>query len=398
MNAIVFSRQEFYELVWSYSLLALSKKYSMSDNGLRKACVRMEIPLPDMGYWNKIKAGLKVAKKPLSIEYKGEPSIRLSLRQAGDAKSAEGLSAQLSLQQKMELDSTIDLKVKTILVSPDQLVINAQKSLQKCRYIPGELLRTSGENLDIRVSASFIDRALCLVDTFIKIMRQRGHDFKIKDKITYLLIAGEEMKMTLKEVQSNELEDGRFEKTGFHTKGELTFRFERFGKKISSSDGKMLIEEQLPKLVSKLEVLGEQFRKERAEQKKWRDEYEENLRIKKERAEHKRIEMNNVQQLLKEAHQSQRADELRRYLDRIERKIISDEEQSEETMKWLDWARKKADWIDPLTRTTDEWLEEEDLQVLLGENKPREYFSTGYHENVTLSKKWWPSQKWYSKK
>lgn len=44
MNQISLTRNELYELVWSEPLLTLSKKYNISDNGLRKIWVRMNIP------------------------------------------------------------------------------------------------------------------------------------------------------------------------------------------------------------------------------------------------------------------------------------------------------------------------------------------------------------------
>jgi hypothetical protein len=36
----------------------------VSDNGLRKRCLNLEIPLPPRGYWAKVKAGLQVPPKP----------------------------------------------------------------------------------------------------------------------------------------------------------------------------------------------------------------------------------------------------------------------------------------------------------------------------------------------
>jgi len=54
MNKLVFTRQELYDLVWSEPLIRISRKYNISDNGLRKICKKMDIPLPDNGYWQKV--------------------------------------------------------------------------------------------------------------------------------------------------------------------------------------------------------------------------------------------------------------------------------------------------------------------------------------------------------
>ena len=45
MNSTNFSRQ-LHGLFWSESLLAISKKYNISDVGLRKACIRLKKRFP----------------------------------------------------------------------------------------------------------------------------------------------------------------------------------------------------------------------------------------------------------------------------------------------------------------------------------------------------------------
>ncbi len=80
MDSIVLSRKELYELVWQESMLSLSRRFNLSDVGLRKMCIRMEIPLPPAGYWAKIRFGKKVKKAALSAYYKGEETARLQLR------------------------------------------------------------------------------------------------------------------------------------------------------------------------------------------------------------------------------------------------------------------------------------------------------------------------------
>src|SRR6476660_9085402 len=80
MDPIVLSRKELYELVWQESMLSLSKRYNISDVGLRKMCIRMEIPLPPAGHWAKIQFGKKFKKTALSAKYKGEETAKLQLR------------------------------------------------------------------------------------------------------------------------------------------------------------------------------------------------------------------------------------------------------------------------------------------------------------------------------
>ncbi|MFQ5515332.1 MAG: hypothetical protein ACE5FG_12980, partial [Myxococcota bacterium] len=45
------TRDELYELVWSTSMVKASERYGLSDNGLRKACKKLDVPTPPRGYW-----------------------------------------------------------------------------------------------------------------------------------------------------------------------------------------------------------------------------------------------------------------------------------------------------------------------------------------------------------
>lgn len=57
-------RTKLFNEVWSEPMTTVSQRYGLSDNGLRKRCVKLEIPLPPIGYWTKRKAGLAVPPKP----------------------------------------------------------------------------------------------------------------------------------------------------------------------------------------------------------------------------------------------------------------------------------------------------------------------------------------------
>jgi hypothetical protein len=63
-------RDELYLEVWTKPLTELGKKYGLSDNGLRKICRAMNIPLPVAGHWAKVAAGHDVKRPPLPAESK----------------------------------------------------------------------------------------------------------------------------------------------------------------------------------------------------------------------------------------------------------------------------------------------------------------------------------------
>lgn len=60
-----YDRKTLYREVWQTPMLTLAKQYGVSDQGLRKACVKLQVPVPKVGHWAKIAAGHKVPTPPL---------------------------------------------------------------------------------------------------------------------------------------------------------------------------------------------------------------------------------------------------------------------------------------------------------------------------------------------
>ncbi len=61
----VFTRLEFYDLVWSKPMTHLAKEFALSDVALHKICKKHNIPNPPLGWWAKKAAGKPVKQTPL---------------------------------------------------------------------------------------------------------------------------------------------------------------------------------------------------------------------------------------------------------------------------------------------------------------------------------------------
>lgn len=59
------TRHELYELVWAEAVSHVAKRYSLSGAGLRKICLRHDIPVPPRGHWAKVAAGQKIKRPAL---------------------------------------------------------------------------------------------------------------------------------------------------------------------------------------------------------------------------------------------------------------------------------------------------------------------------------------------
>jgi len=62
-----FTREEFYELIWSEPASKLGPRLGISGVGLAKACRRADIPVPERGYWARFQTGKLVSKRPLPV-------------------------------------------------------------------------------------------------------------------------------------------------------------------------------------------------------------------------------------------------------------------------------------------------------------------------------------------
>lgn len=64
MLASRYNRERLYEDVWSEPVVAVAKKYGLSDVGLAKICKRLNIRRPGLSYWAKKAAGKCVGTRP----------------------------------------------------------------------------------------------------------------------------------------------------------------------------------------------------------------------------------------------------------------------------------------------------------------------------------------------
>ncbi len=90
--AQVFTREEFYDLVWSKPMTHLSKDFGISDVALHKICKKHGIPNPPLGWWAKKAAGKKVRQTPLPRAKVGSAD-RITMADANLSREASSLAA-----------------------------------------------------------------------------------------------------------------------------------------------------------------------------------------------------------------------------------------------------------------------------------------------------------------
>jgi len=61
------TRDELYQQVWSEPTWILAPKLGVSGKAIQKLCERLDVPKPEQGYWNLVRAGYQMEKPPLPL-------------------------------------------------------------------------------------------------------------------------------------------------------------------------------------------------------------------------------------------------------------------------------------------------------------------------------------------
>jgi hypothetical protein len=347
------TRQLLYDLVWSTPMTHLAKKFSISDNGLRKICKKMEIPLPKAGHWEKLRAGKIVIIEKLP-NYTGEDEIDLASREKSIITAFGPISDAGIL--KSEIDNLLNefLEVPDRLTNPTEFTQEAKRNMETAK---GERNLNNGllyfhRGLSFHVEPNNVARALRFMDALIKLVVARGHLVRYDDNRSQLVfkINTEEFQIAFREkskrieVESKNSWD-RFKlipsgifllsATGW-LRGELIWH-----------DGRLPLEKQLSKILAIMEIKSATIAKER---KKLEEQWalrDEEIRKEKEQEELIANEILKVKKLIKDAKRWRIAKDIREY---VSAGMTSNDKHS---MEDIEWARKKADWIDPTYKVKD---------------------------------------------
>ena len=207
-------RTQSYNEVWKEAMTTVAKRYGVSDNGLRKRCVKLEIPLPPVGYWAKVKAGVEVPPQPKLPPIKIQPEtivvtetkgththaiefLNLSDKSTEELQQMEGLEILTAQSQKDFLKWCKNIQVPRKVDPYHPLIIEYQKEMEyrKLRdkehkfrehfryglvsYYAKVEYRENVLVLPIDVSEKQQQRAFRIVDTFIKLIAELKGKVKV---------------------------------------------------------------------------------------------------------------------------------------------------------------------------------------------------------------------------
>jgi formylmethanofuran dehydrogenase subunit C len=114
--------------------------------------------------------------------------------------------------KQLETDESLKITVPVKLVNPDKLIAEVEDDIFKRRVWNKneDIVYNSSGYLSIRVSPKNIHRALIVLDTLIKVLKQRGHSVTIEYNTTFFIIEGEKIPICCREKQTRVLVKGTY--------------------------------------------------------------------------------------------------------------------------------------------------------------------------------------------
>lgn len=365
MNVFILSRQELYEKVWSKPMVILAKEFNLSDNGLRKICKKHDIPTPLMGHWQKIQYGKKTSIIKLPKKNK-EEQIKINIDQPKSTLYAVDPKVNL-ISETIKNNKFLLLKVSDRLTNPDNIILNTQINLKEKKTdeysrIKGSVQTDAGLP-SIIVTPKNISRSLRILDNLIKNFRVLNYKVLLKQEgLTIVAYEEDEMKISIREICNSVQVETDF---GWKTRelipnGKLAVKVGRFGTYEFVDSNKSLIEDQIVKILIKVETDFFEMHEMRQRRKLEEIKREELEKIELAKQQIKENELNKFKQFYNNAHRWKNYTVLKEYFDFIN----NQPNKSIQTQEWLDWASKKLDWYNPMIEAKEEFLYDVDKDTL----------------------------------
>lgn len=378
--AKTFSRKELYDLVWSTPMKTLAATVGVSDVALAKACRSADIPVPERGYWAKLRAGKAISRRALPPRFPGA-SDEITV----GASRWYGSYAQHTLDDPLppppvfeeEMDVLTERVRKMVgkvtcppLTSPHRLIA---KLLEQ-----DEDRRSKGYSWDRpKFEAPEEKRRLRILNALFTAAHKAGCSASMSTskyaqdtKDASIQVGSQNIPFTLAPISGKA---GRKEASPGKPRLQLSIHSRQHGVANMGAweDGDTSkLEDQLTQVLIGIIVAAETFHRENAvHHHEWlikrRAEMVEELRRKKEEEIRKarelkeKLERERIERLLAQADAMHKATVIRTYVDAVLARSSDVLGKPEALQRWATWARAQADRIDPVLNgavdlTTDE--------------------------------------------
>lgn len=394
---IEFERNALYEEVWTVPLTQLGKKYGLSDNGIRKICKAMSIPLPKAGHWAKIAAGKHIPRIPLppkaeKTSFTSRPRPETPYRLPDDDEwLEERVAFERRIENKIQFDPS-PRKWHSAVAPLRQQVVTEAKELPRCKRDAdredksrtpswgldshgykwrsflhnGQLLCHTHKTSPLRVSLLTYERALAILNALCFQAEARGFTVTLSETAGRFVFDGfegmAELRITEQLNDEWRKEQSSWEKKPRDVKyrvpsGKLRLYVGETYSELCVADApEQPIENDLNAVLIKIYSRIIRARERQRERDAWRRQCEEEDRkrqiaeqARRDAAAAKERERKKREALVEEANAWRTATLIRDYLTYLQHHRHDDPLKERHDHEWHSWAKRVADDIDPTT-------------------------------------------------
>lgn len=348
-------RELLYTEVWAQPMTKVSEKYGISDVAIAKICRRLRVPVPGRGYWARKAAGYTVKQTPLP-PFKNPPVIPHRMHVQIPKPQIESTDPELIKIAEVESRAVSIPTVEHALITKSRRALEKARTDEYKRTIPPP----SSSCIDVKVSKECLHRAHGILNAILFALEEEGLDVKVSNESTSVEVFGQQISFGIEEDLI--IKEKREVKTYLGTRilnvyersGKLVFRVwgSANGSRARWGDGKARkLEEILPKCFGGIFRNARALRIEKEIQRQRDLEWERRWAEEEERVRKINEEKERLKELEELMANWQKAQQIRAFMDAYEQMCNTNGEPTtpESTAgEWIAWARKKADWLDPL--------------------------------------------------
>lgn len=357
-----FTRRQIYDLVWSKPLNKVAAELGLSDQGLAKACRRCDVPVPPLGYWQKLAHGKHVNRPALDsdqfdLEYMVEVSVGMRLRPV--APQASKPHTQISGES-----SGAELTKAT---TPHPILKQVRKAFHRVKK-PDEFAYVNVSPFKIRASPAECERVLALIaKIFAAALAERWEIKGSAHDGWELQASGENIEIAITEntkrtphtpTPAEIREQQRYSWTkipefDYSPSGELKLTISSgsyLGLRTNWSDGKkQRLEAVLPGFIEGISIVGAALYTRRLEREEQERQWELQRQREAERRRLEEIQRTRLAVFKEQAKKHNEAEVLRAYVEGVKRSLDEiPEGDVPKVQVWIEWAEKSIQDLDPL--------------------------------------------------
>ena len=380
----VYNRKTLYKEVWESPVIDVAKRYKVSDATIHKVCKALDIPKPPSGYWAKLRAGKPATIIPLPTNEK--PSLKIGIQTGMNYQPVIELETLAYINNE---DRNVILSIAAQILLPGEnermhpkITAHRRKVLEWKKNQNDKKSKVSNRRspsdvpfLAEGISDDMIPRACRMIDALIRAMEPLGHSLaddlsfnvngervslsfsESQDQVLHTLSKEENMQLLKYEEERKRYSwasKPQIRKYDYIYNGKLSLAVA--GQKGFRDCKSYVLENRLGDIMIQMYEAAESHKKAREAREEAERKRQEEERRKEAQQKRYNVEVDQTLALTRLAEDYEIACRIRRYVEAF----VESGSMSAETVKWVEWAKSKADWYDPTVAREDDLLGKRD--------------------------------------